>query len=304
LREGFHKVFGKDLPADIQRILQLIETLGTQSDYVKVFAENMKMLKANERDDTVGEDIQSWVNLIDTMEQALPTMDKQTKAYETLKEQIAAARKELDRLMDVQRKKEDDGAKSEMDNYKAWLQSMKQYTNLAATGMAKAWENTFLAMQHGMRTTAAIWKMLGGGIISTLFGGLGQFAIGKAEENALLAAEMYVHAYAASVNPLTAALVPLYIQAGVRYTGMAAAWAAAAGAGAFASSAISGGSAGSSARDVGGTNAQNAQPTNIVNVYVDGVDPKNPRHQQLVGDTTREYMERTGQQVFINPRRP
>jgi len=40
-----------------------------------------------------------------------------------------------------------------------------------------------------------------------------------------------------------------------------------------------------------------------INIYIDGVDPRNPRHQELVATSVQEYRERTGQRIRVQPRR-
>lgn len=52
--------------------------------------------------------------------------------------------------------------------------------------------------------------------------------------------------------------------------------------------------------DRGAGNDQNAGRGDIY-LYIDGVDPNNPRHQQLVGDTQREYTERYGGRIVVMP---
>jgi hypothetical protein len=40
-----------------------------------------------------------------------------------------------------------------------------------------------------------------------------------------------------------------------------------------------------------------------INIYIDGVDPSNPRHQQMIGETSRQWQERTGGNVRYQSRR-
>lgn len=304
LREGFEDVFGKGkVPEDILRMIELLGELGTQSDIIRVFGENMKTLKADERTDREGisESINSYVNLIDTMEAALPHIDKKSKAYQKLAEMVAEARKELERLKDKERKNEDDDEASKAANYRDWLDRLRRYSDIIAEGMARSWENVFMRMQKGMKATSAIWRALGNGILGTLFGGLGEYALKKAKENSLHAAEELVKGFAAAVDPFRSAEAPGHFAAAAKYTAIAAAWGAAAGGGSYEAQRLGGASSGPS--DVGGKQSKNSDVKNIVNIYIDGVDPQNPRHQQLIGDTTREYMERAGTQVFTHPRR-
>lgn len=304
LRQGFEDVFGKNgIPKNIQETLDKLGELGHQSDMVHVFADNMKMLKANERDIVSNEDIDEWYALIDTMESALPTLDASSKAYAQLALMIAEARKELERLQNKQRKTEDDDDEKRIRTHKEWLRSLAQVSDKVVNDMSRGFGNFFRLIHQNMNVTKALWKSLGNAMLGTLLGGLGEYAMKKAKENSLLAAEELVKGFAAAVDPLRAAEAPGHFAAAAKFGAMAAAWSAAAGTGAYEESRLMGASSGSGASDVGGKKAKDAELKNIVNIYVDGIDPKNPRHQALVGDTTREYMERTGTQVFVNPRR-
>jgi TP901 family phage tail tape measure protein len=305
LERQFHEVFGENLPKDVQTTLNQLRMLAVRSDYVKAFGEQLQILKANERDtrEGVADSIEGYVDIIDSMEAALPTLDKESKAYAVLAAMIAAARKELERLKDVERKNEDKDDESARRNEKDWLNQLRFYSDYVVAHMARGWENFFNRLHQNMNLTKALWKSLSNAMLGTLFGGLGEYAMKKAKENSLLAAEELVKGFAAAVDPMRAAEAPGHFAAAAKYGAMAAAWSAAAGTGAYEEQRLMGASAGSSASDVGGKNAKESDIKNVVNIYIDGVDPKNPRHQQLVGDTTREYMERTGTQVFVNPRR-
>jgi TP901 family phage tail tape measure protein len=306
IQEGFESIFGKDgIPKDIQVTLNKLKELGQQSDYLKVFSENMKDLKAHEDPEGIVSDdeIQQWYNFIDSMEQALPHIDSTSKAYEQLALMIAQARKELERLMNLQRKTEDKDDENRIRSHKEWLQSLASVSNRVVQDMSRGFQNFFGLLKQNMNVTKALWKSLGNAMVGTLFGGLGEYAMKKAKENSLLAAEELVKGFAAAVDPLRTAEAPGHFAAAAKYGAMAAAWSAAAGTGAYEEQRLMGASSGSGASDVGGKKAKDSQVKNIVNIYVDGVDPKNPRHQQLVGDTTREYMERAGTEVFVNPRR-
>ena len=57
------------------------------------------------------------------------------------------------------------------------------------------------------------------------------------------------------------------------------------------------------ASELGGSRVDDARNNGaVINIYIDGIDPNNPRHQKLVGDTVAEYSERTGGQVTVNRR--
>lgn len=66
-----------------------------------------------------------------------------------------------------------------------------------------------------------------------------------------------------------------------------------------------GGAAPVGATNVGGSIAQKASAKGPdINVYLDGVDPSNPRHQDLVGEASREYAERYGGQIVYKGKKP
>lgn len=304
LEEGFHTVFGDHIPKAIQATLDKLKSLATDNETVHKFSEQIKDLKTSERPEDRNQDIQSWITLIAAMEAALPNLDKESKAYRQLAIDIGDAEKELAKLNHTQNNKDFEDLQKQQKMHNDYVKSLASTWDTYLNRIAGTWQRVFSQMGHQAITLKNIMKEIAISIASSLIGGLGEFAMKKAAQNSLNAAEQYVEGIAALSNPLTVGEAPAHFHAAEQYAAMSLAWAAASGAiGGISSAVASSGGGGAGASHTGGTNVDNSNPQNIVNIYIDGVDPKNPRHQQLIGDTAREYMERAGTQVFTNPGR-
>jgi hypothetical protein len=62
------------------------------------------------------------------------------------------------------------------------------------------------------------------------------------------------------------------------------------------------GAATSAAEGAARRSADTGRKASDINIYIDGVDPRNPRHQALISRTANEYRERTGGKITVQGR--
>ncbi len=165
-------------------------------------------------------------------------------------------------------------------------------------GFGDAAHSVFNMIWDDAARTQSVFEALAGGIAGSLLGGLAQYANAKVAENVALGVEELAKGFAALANPLLAPTAPLHFKAAAGFGVSAAKWAVLAGASASAQGAIGGGGSRgggvpSGASDVGGRLSETGRGPMVV-IYIDGIDPNNPRHQRLVGQTVAEYGSRGG----------
>lgn len=91
-----------------------------------------------------------------------------------------------------------------------------------------------------------------------------------------------------------------HFKSALAHLASAAKWGVLAG----AASSLAGGAGGGGGRDSNtGKQADTSKPMGPdLYIHIDGVDPKNPRHQELIGQTQQQYTERTGGSVYVTSR--
>lgn len=155
-----------------------------------------------------------------------------------------------------------------------------------------------------MDQTAKI-ATLAGELVGAAFGsGIGPLAAGKAKQNAVLAAEELVHAFAASLSPFTASTVPGHLAAAGKYAAVSAAWGALASQSGGGVGGISGGiSSPSVSRDANGFRTEGMMASTEINIYIDPMSPTSARYQENVLAAAQLARERFGEQkVNVYPR--
>jgi len=163
------------------------------------------------------------------------------------------------------------------------LSSVQSAAEITAFGIESAFQDAFSLLGAEGENLGSFLEAMFRGVASSAISGLAEYATTKVAENVAAAFEEYAKGTAALANPFLAATAPLHFAAAKGHGIAALKWAAFGGVAAAASSAVAGGGGGggSSYRgsDVTGRavdRLDNAAP--IVNVYVDGFDPDNPRH--------------------------
>jgi hypothetical protein len=158
-----------------------------------------------------------------------------------------------------------------------------------ALGMQSAFQSAFSAMMEDGRGFVGFMEEGLRGISAAIIGGIADLAATKVVENSAWALE--------AVAKGIFLRDPSKFAAAKAFAASAAKWAAVGGvAGAAASAARGGGGGGA----VPGRDAVSRQVDRMdrvgpdIVIKIDGVDPSNPRHQQLVGQSARQWQQRTG----------
>ncbi|HET6762526.1 MAG TPA: hypothetical protein VFH27_02615, partial [Longimicrobiaceae bacterium] len=181
------------------------------------------------------------------------------------------------------------------------LKTIQAGAEQAAAAMSDAFTSSFELIFSGMSNLGeaftAMWKGMGQAVL----GGIADEAKGhsKKETAAAVSALAEGLGMAARLDPKAGGM----FASAAQHVAAAAAWSALAGGAGAASSAIgggggagAGGGAPKSSRDAGSSVAQNATKSGPqIHIYVDGMDPRNPRHQQLTQQTLQGVQERYGQ---------
>lgn len=173
------------------------------------------------------------------------------------------------------------------------LDEVTSAAQVAALGIQNAFEQAFLAIGQEGDGFADFFETLFEGMAGSVLSAIAQIASAKVAENIAYAVEALAKGLLFD-NPKQLAAAGTFAKA-------AAAWAVVGGiAGAAASAA--GGSTGGSFRgsDVTGRAVDQIDKAgpDIVLMF-DGVDPKNPRHQALIGEASREYQQRYGGRIRV-----
>lgn len=211
------------------------------------------------------------------------------------------------------------------------MDEIKSASQVAALGMQSAFENAFLAINDKSEAFAEIeenrqralanattqeqrnkineladlqrqeaeniagfMETLGRGAAASTIGAIAQIAAVKVAENTAEALGAVAHGILERD--------PTKFAAAAKFMAAAAAWGAAGGLAGAAASGIRGGGSSFRGSDAIGRQVDKIdREGSVVNVYVDGVDPSNPRHQALVGRTVNQY-SRAGGTVNYLPR--
>jgi hypothetical protein len=192
-----------------------------------------------------------------------------------------------------------------VDSIQERLQPLQGFMETVAFDMADSWQQAFGLILDDAETLTGALELVGRGMAASVAGGIADIARQKVGENVASSIEQFAKGLGAASNPLTAAMAPGHFASAAKHVGAAAAWGAlAGGSGAAASALASGGGGGrvpSAGRDAGLATAQAAErPRHITNIRVDGIDPRNPRHGNLVWETVGAAAERHGGEVYLN----
>lgn len=127
--------------------------------------------------------------------------------------------------------------------------------------------------------------------------GLARFAAGKAKENVAFAIEQAARGFGALAGG-NAASATLFFKSSAEHVAAAAAW------GVFGGGGSGGGGLGAGADRTSGRASQVVTLPPEINIFVDGVNPDNARHQDLIHRTAKLAQERHGDQIpniRVNP---
>jgi TP901 family phage tail tape measure protein len=202
---------------------------------------------------------------------------------------------------DDERKKKEEDAK-DRDREKR-LRKMQRIAEHVGVNMANAFEQAFEALTSGSRRGIDALHVLKGVALSALTAPLAEYAMNKAKEQFLEAGNDVAAGFSALANPFTSWMAPMYFKSAAMHAAQGTAWGALAGGAAAGSAGLAGGGAGKYADHGRGSVDKSSPKGPDINIYIDGVDPKNPNHQKLLGQTMEEYIRRGGGNLNIRTKR-
>lgn len=181
---------------------------------------------------------------------------------------------------------------------------IREGAEAAGRSIAASWTDAFGRMFADIdnleQAADQLWRSLAAGVIASV----AQVAEAKAGENIAHSIEETAEGIGALATGNVAAASTHFASA-AKHLAAAAAWGALAGAAAATSASVASAEPGSQAGSLAASQAaagaaEGRDPTapQIV-IHIDGVDPDNPRHQRLIGETTREYTERYGGRIDV-----
>lgn len=198
--------------------------------------------------------------------------------------------------------------RQEIDEFRWELANMLESPTIqraatnAAHGITNAFRQGFDAIAREGEGLAGMFEAIFRGAGSAIMGMLAEVASSKVAENVAYAIESLAHGLrlSATGNPGAAAA----FAAAKEHGAAAAAWTLLGGASAGAQGAagggvVSGGVPSGAADPLGRQIDQGQRAGPDITIHIDGVDPRNPRHQELVGRTSREYQERYGGRITV-----
>lgn len=165
-------------------------------------------------------------------------------------------------------------------------------------GMTRAFEDAFSLLFQDMSNLGAFVETIAQGMTAALVGSVADFASTKVAENIANAFEYFSKAKAAAALAVTyppaAAAAGMYTAAAKGALVSAGKWAIVAGGAAAASGAIGGSGGGGLGRGGLGdiSRIDGARGPIKFEVIVDGIDPDNPKHQDLTAQSLRQIKQR------------
>lgn len=170
----------------------------------------------------------------------------------------------------------------------------------AAEGMADAFGTAFTFIMRDARNLKHALNSMPKGMAKAMAEALRDMGLKKVKEHLAWAISEGAHAIGAAATGNFAGAGG-HAASAAKHVAAAAAWGVLAGT--AGSAAVSAGNAYNNATDFAGNNrGESADKVNgsrgDIYLTISGVDPKNPQHQQLIGDASREYQERYGGKII------
>lgn len=188
-----------------------------------------------------------------------------------------------------------------LKQYEERMERIRRVGEEVADRLGQSWERFWTVLLVGSNRATDAFEQLGRGILAAMLGGIGEYASKKAQMDFALAAEETAKGFAALADPLLAATAPVHFIAAAKLAAVGALWATLGGAAGGIGGAVGNSSHGlGNSRESGSSRVDDSTSKGTeINIFIDGVDPDNPRHQQLIGDTVAEYQERTGGKISV-----
>jgi hypothetical protein len=183
------------------------------------------------------------------------------------------------------------------------LDTIESAAQVTALGIQQAFTDALSLVGEEGEGLADVLEAVFRGMASSALTGLAQIATTKVTENIASAVEEVAKGLAAAANPLTAATAPAHFAAAKMHGVAAAKWALLGGVAGAAGAAVGGAGGAGGGGTFRGTDVTGRAVDRIdrggpdIVIHLDGVDPRNPRHQELVGEASRNFNDAYGGRV-------
>jgi TP901 family phage tail tape measure protein len=306
LEREFKKLYGAKLPKAVQDGLNKLRELIGKEGIAKMHTDDLdKFIKTV--DDPTRWDTQNLLDYIDEMTALRETTEEGSLAWAMYTDAINKAKEALDDWSRKIREEEDRAreadARKRAQEVEERMRRIRRVGEQAADAMADAFERFAIVMVRGSKRGEDAFEQLGRSISRALMGALSGYAMTRARAAYAEAAEAIAKGVGYLSSPFTKQYAAGQFAAAAKFAAVGTMWAALGGLVGGATTTNSGSGMPGNASELGGKRVDDSRNEgSTINIYIDGVDPNNPRHQRLLGDTIAEYSERTGGTINVNRR--
>jgi TP901 family phage tail tape measure protein len=300
LEAEYKKIYGKNIPNDVLEAFKKIRSQIGQENAAKAVADQFKdLFTFHQKSDFTAENLQKVQDFAERVKELRDQTEKGSDAWAAYN---AVLNKALELRDEIVEHLTDEGERAEearLKEVEARLHRIRQIGERTADALSNAFEKFTEVLLVGTRRGADAFEQLGRGMLAAMLSPLAQYTMFKAKENFARSAQEIAEGIAALSNPFLAGTASGHFLAAAKFAAVGAMWGALGGVTTGAQSAI-GNSSHGNASDHGRDQVdRSTQQGTDIHIYIDGVDPNNPRHQKLVGDTIQQYAERTGGNLTI-----
>lgn len=303
LEKAFIEVFGTNLPSYVKDGLAKLRSAIGQEDAAKALQQEFNDIFKEVSLDEL--DVAKLGAFIHKVKDLRDETEKDSDAWRAFNKLLEEALALLGKFNDEKEKQEAKEAREAEQEYERRMRKIRRIGEHTADALADAFGMFFDVLVEGSERGTDAFEALGRGILAALVGGIAEWAMLKARANFIMAAEAVAEGWKMLGDPFTAGFAAAKFASAAKLAAVGAMWAAFGGvAGAGAASLTSnahGLNRNASAHEPGSERVDDSRRQGPdIHIHIDGVDPKNPRHQKLIGDTIEEWAELTGGTVIIH----
>lgn len=304
LTADLKKFYGGKIPATVMEGLEQI-AIAIEDAEVHSIMEQMfnDLYDSAEPDEKVYAQLQKFIDKLNDLRDATEEGSEAYREYSDLILQASNRLREMGETIDDAKKKKQE------DEIEDRLERIRRIGERTADRLADSFGDFFNVLLVGSKRGADAFETLGRGLLASMISPLGDFAMIKARKAFAESAEQVAYGWAALSNPITRPLAGGHFLAAAKFAGVGALWSALGGGVNAGASAIRSGSPGlgqmnaKRTRYDSSTRADDSRRTGSdIHIFIDGVDPRSARHQELLGKTIQEYNDRHGGNITVNGR--
>jgi TP901 family phage tail tape measure protein len=241
-------------------------------------------------------ELQAFIDRVTDLKSKAKEGTKEWEIYNDVLEKAIQLMK--DSATEFSKDENEDDKHDDEERARKQLEHLRKIERIAAhvaDNMADGFGTAMEVLIKGSGRGIDAMEQLGRKTLAAMISPLAEFAMNKSRANFLHAAEEIAAGIAAASNPFTAHTAGGHFAAAAKYAAVGTAWAAFGGAVGAGASMIGNSNHGlGNASDTGRDRVDDSrQLPPEINIWVDGVDPKNPTHQKLIGETAVQYYERS-----------